>query len=144
MSMQEDANRPTRFRWTVFGLACGTSWMLYLHRYVFALMKPTLIEEFDLSKTELGLLDSGFAVFYSSCQVPMGIAIDALGVRLILTLMMVVWCVGLALHAWAPNKEDLWYGRAVLATGFPSGYARQLRAGLVSSGGVLEGCPRTC
>jgi sugar phosphate permease len=91
--------------------------MLYLHRYVFALMKPTLIEEFDLSKTELGLLDSGFAVFYSSCQVPMGIAIDALGVRLILTLMMVVWCVGLALHAWAPNKEDLWYGRAVLGAG---------------------------
>lgn len=91
--------------------------MLYLHRYVFGLIKPTLAEEFDLSKTELGLLDSGFAVFYSSCQVPMGIAVDAVGVQLVLTLMIVVWCVGLALHAWAPAKEDLWYGRAVLGAG---------------------------
>lgn len=117
MSVENDFGRPTRFRWTVFGLACGTSWMLYLHRYMFALIKPKLIDEFGLTKTELGMLDSGFAVFYSSCQVPMGIAVDAMGVQLILTLMIVVWCVGLALHAWAPNKEDLWYGRAVLGAG---------------------------
>lgn len=117
MDLDQHPTHPTRFRWTVFGLACGTSWMLYLHRYIFALIKPELIEEFGLTKTELGMLDSGFAVFYSSCQVPMGIAVDAVGVQLILTLMIVVWCVGLALHAWAPNKEDLWYGRAVLGAG---------------------------
>ncbi len=117
MSVNNDVDRPTNFRWTVFVLACGTSWMLYLHRYIFGLIKPTLVEEYGLSKTELGLLDSGFAAFYSSCQVPMGIAVDAVGVQLILTLMIVVWCVGLALHAWAPAKEDLWYGRAVLGAG---------------------------
>lgn len=117
MPTDQENVRPTRFRWTVFALACGTSWMLYLHRYIFGLIKPTLVEEYGLSKTELGLLDSGFAAFYSTCQVPMGIAVDAIGVQLILPLMIVVWCVGLALHAWAPNKEDLWYGRAVLGAG---------------------------
>jgi MFS transporter, ACS family, glucarate transporter len=117
MPSDQNSVRPTKFRWTVFVLACGTSWMLYLHRYIFGLIKPTLVEEYGLSKTELGLLDSGFAVFYSSCQVPMGIAVDAIGVHLLLTLMIVVWCVGLALHAWAPSKEDLWYGRAVLGAG---------------------------
>lgn len=117
MPTDQDNARPTKFRWTVFVLACGTSWMLYLHRYIFGLIKPTLVEEYGLSKTELGLLDSGFAAFYSTCQVPMGIAVDAIGVQLILTLMIVVWCVGLALHAWAPSKEDLWYGRAVLGAG---------------------------
>ena len=117
MPTDQDNVRPTRFRWTVFVLACGTSWMLYLHRYIFGLIKPYLVEEFGLSKTELGLLDSGFAVFYASCQVPMGIAVDGLGVHLILPLMIVLWCVGLALHAWAPEKEDLWYGRAILGAG---------------------------
>lgn len=117
MSMDNNASRPTRFRWTVFVLACGTSWMLYLHRYVFGLIKPKLAQEFGLSNTELGLLDGGFAVFYASCQVPMGIAVDAVGVQFVLTLMIVVWCVGLALHAWAPAREDLWYGRAVLGAG---------------------------
>ena len=37
--------RPTNIRWIVFGLACGTSWMLYLHRYTFALIKPKLVDE---------------------------------------------------------------------------------------------------
>jgi MFS family permease len=91
--------------------------MLYLHRYVFGLIKPTLQEEFKLGETELGLLDSGFAMFYSGCQVPMGVAIDGLGVHAVLTAMMLVWCVGLGLHAWAPQKEYLWYGRAVLGAG---------------------------
>jgi len=117
MPTDQDNARPTRFRWTVFVLACGTSWMLYLHRYIFGLIKPYLVEEFGLSKTELGLLDSGFAVFYASCQVPVGIAVDGLGVHLILPLMIVLWCIGLALHAWAPEKEDLWYGRAILGAG---------------------------
>ncbi len=115
--VQGNANQPTRYRWVVFTLACGTSWMLYLHRYIFGLIKPTLQEEFDLGETELGLLDSGFSAFYSACQVPMGIAVDAFGVHLMLTAMIVVWCVGLGLHAWAPQKEDLWYGRAVLGAG---------------------------
>ena len=91
--------------------------MLYLHRYVFALIKPKLQTEFDLGETELGLLDSGFSLFYSTCQLPMGIAIDALGVHLMLTSMIVLWCVGLGLHAWAPEQEQLWYGRAVLGAG---------------------------
>ena len=32
--------RPTRVRYMVFVLGFGTSWMLYLHRYSFALIKP--------------------------------------------------------------------------------------------------------
>ena len=91
--------------------------MLYLHRYIFGLIKPTLIDEFGLGETELGLLDSGFATFYSACQVPIGVAIDGLGVHLVLTAMIIVWCVGLGLHAWAPKGEHLWYGRAVLGAG---------------------------
>ena len=34
--------KPTGFRWAVFGLACGTSWLLYLHRYAFALLSRNL------------------------------------------------------------------------------------------------------
>ena len=51
--------RATRFRWIIFALACATSWMLYLHRYVFALIKPKLKEEYGLGETQLGLLDTG-------------------------------------------------------------------------------------
>ena len=51
----QSADKPTSIRWCVFSLAFGTSALLYLHRYVFAFIKPTLAEKWDLSNTELGL-----------------------------------------------------------------------------------------
>lgn len=110
-------NRPTRFRYTIFGLACGTSWLLYLHRYVFALIKPTLAEEWDLGKDDLGLLDSAFSLVYTGLQVPLAIAVDLLGVHILLTAMIVVWSVGLAMHAWAPSVKEMWLARVVLGCG---------------------------
>jgi sugar phosphate permease len=56
----------------VFVLRCGTSWMLYLYRSVFALIKPMLITEFGLTETGLGLFDSGFSMLYAWSQVPIG------------------------------------------------------------------------
>ena len=76
----------------VFSLAFGTSWLLYLHRYAFGFIMPALKEEWDLSKSELGLIDSAFSLSYALFQFPLGIATDALGVRLILPVLIVVWC----------------------------------------------------
>jgi sugar phosphate permease len=117
MSVEKNVDRPTQFRKVVFVLACGTSWMLYLHRYVFGLIKPELVSEFGLGETELGLLDSGFSIFYAGAQVPMGLAIDAVGVRYMLTGAIVVWCIGLTLHALATGTWGLVGGRVVLGTG---------------------------
>ena len=40
LDADDHAEKPTNVRWAIFGLACGTSWLLYLHRYTFALIKP--------------------------------------------------------------------------------------------------------
>ena len=109
--------RPTRFRWVIFSLACGTSWLLYLHRYVFGLIKADVKKEFDLSNTELGMLDSAFAFAYSVFQIPFGIATDAFGVHFMLTGMIVLWCIGLGLHATASGFSGLRFGRFLLGFG---------------------------
>lgn len=109
--------KPTHVRWIVFTLCCGTSWLLYLHRYVFSLIKVELHTEFGLGEAQLGILDSGFSLFYFVCQVPMGIAVDVWGAWAALTMMIVVWSVGLGLHTWAPTVNHLWYGRATLGIG---------------------------
>jgi MFS family permease len=56
-------------------------------------------------------------VFYSVFQFPVGIAADAVGVRLVLTVLIVVWSIGLAMQAWAPGPRQLWLARAVLGIG---------------------------
>ncbi len=119
--------QPTRFRWKVFLLACGTSWLLYLHRYLFALIKPELVKEWGLKKDELGLLDSAFSVFYSGFQIPLGILTDAIGVHLMLTGMIVVWSLGLGMHAMATLPSSLWSARAVLGVGQSAAFAAQTR-----------------
>src|SRR4051794_1059350 len=121
--MLDRHQRPTNVRWAVFGLACGTSWLLYLHRYTFALIKPALAEEWKLDKIELGLLDSAFSLSATLFQFPLGVAADWLGVRLVLTALILVWCLGLAMHAWAASPTYLWYARAIFGLGQSAVYS---------------------
>ncbi len=117
------AARPTNVRWGVFSLAFATSALLYLHRYVFAFIKPTLAEEWGLSNTELGQLDSAFSVCYTLFQFPLAVVADAAGVHLVLLGLMLVWCGGLAMMAWAPSAKVMWFGQATLGIGQSAVYA---------------------
>jgi MFS transporter, ACS family, glucarate transporter len=121
--MPDAAERPTNVRWAVFGLACATSWLLYLHRYTFALIKPELVKEWGLDKVQLGLLDSAFSLTSTGFQFPLGVAADVLGVRIVLTSLIVLWCVGLGMHAWAPSPRYLWYARATFGVGQSAVYS---------------------
>ncbi|MDG1893841.1 MAG: MFS transporter [Fuerstiella sp.] len=117
MADAKQSDRPTQYRWTVLALGCGTSWMLYLHRYMFALIKPSLKQQWGLGTDELGYLDSAFSLCYLIFQVPLGALADVAGAHLILTLLILIWSVGLGLHAWAPSVKALGLARAVLGAG---------------------------
>jgi len=121
------ATKPTNVRWAVFAVACGASWLLYLHRYAFALMKPYLAKEWGLDKTALGQLDSVFDAAYALAQVPVGMVADVMGVRLVLTAMIVVWSTGLGLHAWAGSMAQMTVARVVLGIGQSATYAALTR-----------------
>ncbi|MBI2479220.1 MAG: MFS transporter, partial [Planctomycetia bacterium] len=123
--MSIDDHRPTHFRWNIFVVACGTSWLLYLHRYIFGLIKPVLVEEWQLGKDELGLLDSAFSISYTGFQIPLGVATNAFGVHGMLTCMIVVWSIGLGMHAWPPSGKYLWLARATLGLGQSAVFAAQ-------------------
>lgn len=89
--------QPTRIRWLIFGLACAVSWLLYLHRYAWGVIKPTLKEEYPgLTDVTLGYLDSLFSLTYALGQVPGGMAGDLLGPRRVLSLLIVLWSTAVA------------------------------------------------
>ena len=115
--------RPTRVRWTVFSLAFSTSWLLYLHRYLFSFIKPTLSKEWGLSNTELGQLDSAFSLSYTVFQFPLGVVGDLFGVHLVLSLMILLWCSGLGLLACSSTARGLWYAQSLVGAGQSAVYA---------------------
>jgi MFS transporter, ACS family, glucarate transporter len=88
--------RPTNVRWLIFALACGTSGLLYLHRYTFNFIKPELAREFGYSEAELGGLFSLFYYTYGGVQLPAGMLCDVAGTRWFLGLSIALWSVGLA------------------------------------------------
>src|SRR2546421_12792056 len=84
--------RPTCVRWLIFVLACAASWLLYLHRYAWGIIKPAFREQFpDLSDVEIGWLDSAFLATYAVGQIPGGMAGDLFGPRTTLSIMAVGW-----------------------------------------------------
>ncbi len=116
-------DRPTHVRWTVLALACSSSWLLYFHRYAFALIKPELVEEWDLDTDTLGWLDFTFAAGYTFPQLPMGVLGDLAGARIVLPAMILAWSVGLALHAFAPSTAVLYAARGTLGVGQSGAFA---------------------
>ena len=123
------ALKPTNIRWTVFSLAFLTSALLYLHRYVFAFIKPTIARQWGLSNTELGAIDSAFSLFYSGVQFPLAMAADVWGVHLVMSGLMIIWFSGLAMMAWAPSAAWMWYAQAMLGIGQSAVYACVSRIG---------------
>lgn len=87
--------RATNIRWLIFSLACGTSWLLYAHRYTFNFIKPALAAEYGYSETELGGLFSLFYITYGLGQIPAGVICDVAGSRLFLAAAIGLWSLSL-------------------------------------------------
>jgi ACS family glucarate transporter-like MFS transporter len=88
--------RPTRVRLLVLALACGLSFLLYLHRYVWGFVKEDIQREFGWYPVTLGSLDSLFAASYALGQIPSGVLCDWFGARLLLGASAILWSLALA------------------------------------------------
>lgn len=82
---------PTRRRYVIFGLAASVSFLLYLHRYTWNLIRPELQSTYNLSNTQLETLGSAFYFPYAAAQVPGGILCDLFGPHLFLVAIILIW-----------------------------------------------------
>jgi sugar phosphate permease len=108
-----NGTRPTRVRWVIFALACAASWLLYLHRYSWGVIKPAFRREHpDITDEELGWLDSAFMISYAVGQVPGGLAGDYFGARAVLTVIILLWSVAVVGVTWTGSIAGVFGIRA--------------------------------
>lgn len=86
---------PTRVRWLIFTLACGTSWFLYLHRYSWNIIAPLIEKEYHFDNKQSGFVFSLFYWTYAAGQIPSGMVIDFFGPHLFLGATIILWSAAL-------------------------------------------------
>ena len=114
-------SEPTRRRQVVFWLAGATSFLLYLHRYTWNLIRPELQKEYGFSNTTLEGLGTAFYATYAFGSIPSGIVIDLLGAHIVLVTIILLWSLTLPLHAvtgsvWGLGSVRLLFGAAQTGT----------------------------
>jgi MFS family permease len=89
--------RPTKVRYGVLGFACALSMITYLDRVCFGTVAPYIQDEFTLSRSQLGLLFTAFALAYAAFEVPSGWLGDMFGARRTLIRIVLWWSLFTAL-----------------------------------------------
>ncbi len=102
---------PTNVRWAVFALACGTSFLLYLHRYSWNIVGPELQDEFSFTNTQTAFLFSLFYYTYAAGQIPSGVTIDRFGAHKFLTMIIAAWSIAVVGIAHTGNMLLLGFWR---------------------------------
>ena len=83
--------KPTRQRLLVLFVVCLVYFITYLDRVNVSVAAPLLMQEFGISKAQLGAVFSAFMVGYVLFQIPVGMLGDKYGPRIVLTGLVVVW-----------------------------------------------------
>ena len=85
------AGRPTRARLLILVLLTIGTLINYLDRTVISVAAPLMSKDLGLNAAVMGLVFSAFSWTYAAAQIPGGILIDRLGVRLTYFLSVTVW-----------------------------------------------------
>ena len=89
----------------------------YFFRSTNAVIADDLSREMALTAGQLGFMTSMFFLAFAAAQLPLGLALDRFGARLVTPTLMLAGVVGSLLFALAPSFELLALGRALLGLG---------------------------
>ena len=88
-----------------------------LLRAITATISPELVNEFNLTAGELGLLGGGYFLGFASVQIPLGYLLDSKGPRKIVSYFLSLTIIGLILFASAQNLTMLLLSRILIGVG---------------------------
>ena len=116
--------RPSRVRLLILTLLTFGTLINYLDRTVISVAAPLMTTELRLDAVTLGIVFSAFSWTYAAAQIPGGILLDRIGVRVTYFISVTVWSAfillqGLVTNAWSLIACRMGLGLAE-APAFPS------------------------
>ena len=109
--------KPSRTRYGVIVLAIGLAVLSYVQRVAISGAAVPIAHDLHLSKEQMGLVFGSFGLAYALFEIPMGLLGDRLGVRRVLTQIVLAWSAFTALTGAAWNVTSLVATRFLFGAG---------------------------
>src|SRR3954447_1308067 len=99
---EESRAKPTRARYFVVLLAISLAVLSYVQRVAISQAAEPIAHDLHLRKEQMGFIFGSFGLAYALFEIPMGLLGDRLGVRRVLTQIVLAWslCTALTGAAW--------------------------------------------
>lgn len=101
-------------KWWVWALAAFFYFYEYLLRVSPNVMVPELMQAFDITTGQLGVLIASFLLVYSPMQLPVGVLMDRYGARILLTIASLGCGIGALLFAVSHTLGGAYAGRLLI------------------------------
>jgi sugar phosphate permease len=101
----------------MLGVLISFFFLSFFYRTSPAVLAPYLIRDFSLGAERLGLLSSIFFYVFALAQIPLGPALDFIGLRPVITFLGVIGGLGSLLFASAPTFSAALLGRGLTGLG---------------------------
>jgi MFS family permease len=109
--------KPTHARYWVVALALALAMIMYIQRVAISQAIVPIAAELNLDQAEKGMVLGAFGLSYALFEIPMGLLGDKLGVRRVLSLLVLFWSTFTALTGAAWNVWSLWAARFIFGAG---------------------------
>lgn len=109
--------KPTHTRYWVVVLALALAMIMYIQRVAISAAIVPIAIDLHLDKAQTGMVLGAFGLSYALFEIPMGLLGDRLGVRWVLTQVVLLWSVFTALTGAAWNLVSMWIIRFLFGVG---------------------------
>lgn len=114
---QDARGKATRIRYGVVAFALSLAVLSYIQRVAISQAAGPISADLHLDKQQMGSVFGAFGLAYALFEIPMGLYGDKLGVRRVLTQVVLAWSVFTALTGAAWNLLSLWVIRFLFGAG---------------------------
>jgi len=109
--------KPTHTRYGVVAFALALAMIMYIQRVAISQAIVPISADLHLNKAETGAVLGAFGLSYALFEIPMGLLGDKLGVRWVLSQLVLIWSIFTALTGAAWNLASLWAVRFLFGAG---------------------------
>ncbi len=107
----------TNRRWIIYLLSCLLFTFSQFYRSSIAVISPNLVKDLNLDTRDLGVISAAFFYAFAVMQIPLGLYLDSVGPRVLMTALSLIAAAGAAVFACGESVETLVLGRILLGIG---------------------------